>query len=146
MSETPAEPVLLFDAECGLCRRFVRGLLRGDGPGRLRFAPLQGPWARAYLSEHGLSAEASDTLVFIPDRRQRDRSPLLRTDGALAAAAATGGWWRLLGWLRVVPARWRDPVYRLVARGRHRLPGAGPRPELGRPEWKDRWIDGPDGQ
>lgn len=120
-------PVLLFDGECGLCRRVVRRLLRSDRAARLRFAPLQGAAAQAYLRARGLPTEDFDSLVFVPDwENPAAASPLLRTDGMLAAAAVVGGGWRAVTWLRVLPAGLRDPCYRLVARtryaffGRHR--------------------------
>jgi predicted DCC family thiol-disulfide oxidoreductase YuxK len=134
------EPVLLFDAECGLCRRLVRRLLAADRAGRLRIAPLSGAWAQAWLAAHGLPADPA-SLVFIPDRRDPAGRPLLRTDGALAAGEVAGGGWRLLAWLRLVPTAWRDPWYRLVARSRRRLAGPGDPEEFSRPEWHGRWVE-----
>ena len=49
-----AGPVLLFDGECGLCHRVVRGLLKCDRRERLRFAPLHGAAAQVWLRERGL--------------------------------------------------------------------------------------------
>ncbi len=140
MEMPPRAPVLLFDGECGLCRRLVWLLLKTDRSGRLRFAPLQGRWAADNLRSHGLDAADLDTLVFFPGGE--GGALQLRTDGALAAAASAGGPWRLVTWLRVVPAPWRDALYRIVARWRRRLGGRGPAPDLGRPEWRDRWMDG----
>lgn len=134
-------PVLLYDGTCGLCHRVVRVLLRSDRRGRLRFAPLQGAAAQAYLRARGLPTEDFDTLVFVPDWREPERhAPLLRTDGMLAAAAEVGGAWRLVTWLRVLPAWSRDPFYRLVARTRYALFGEyrpGPLPD---PAWPDRFL------
>src|SRR4051794_7961959 len=89
---THSAPVLLFDGECGLCNRLVRGLLRLDRRGRLLFAPLQGPSAQRYLRSHGLPTEDFDTLVFVPDWNHRQGPDfLLRTAGAIAALRAAGG-------------------------------------------------------
>ena len=60
-----AGPVLLFDDECGLCHRVVRLLLRLDPGARLRFAPLQGPGAQAFLRAHGLPAADFDSLAYL---------------------------------------------------------------------------------
>jgi predicted DCC family thiol-disulfide oxidoreductase YuxK len=138
-----SNPVLLFDGECGLCHRVVRLLLRFDRSGRLRFAPLQGPSAQAYLAAHGLPAHDFSSLVFIPDWAERARPEFrLRTDGVIAALRACGGGARILaGGLAAFPARLRDGGYRLVARWRYRIFGPWrPRP-LRRPEWRARFID-----
>jgi predicted DCC family thiol-disulfide oxidoreductase YuxK len=141
MSDAYRAPVLLYDGECGLCNFVVRLLLRTDRQGRLRFSPLQGEKGQAYLRVWGLPTDDFDSLVFVPDWDAPDRSaPLLRTDGALAAAAVVGGIWRLITWARVLPAWARDLFYKLVARTRYALFGAyRPRP-LAKPEWGERFL------
>lgn len=137
-------PVLFFDGECGLCNRLVRGLLRLDRHGRLRFAPLQGRAAQAYLRTHGLPTVDFDTLIFVPDWSRRDRPEhLLRTAGVIAALRATGGRSAkfVAGLLALFPAAVRDAGYRVVGRWRYRLFGPWrPRP-LPRPEWAERFLD-----
>lgn len=134
-------PVLLFDGECGLCNRVVRLLLRTDRRARLRFAPLQSAPAQAYLRAQGLPTKDFDSIVFVPD--WSDPAPgayRLRTDGALSAAAEVGGAWRLITWLRVLPAWVRDPFYKLVARTRYVLFGEYRPTPLPKPEWAERFL------
>jgi len=134
-------PVLLYDGTCSLCNGFVRLLLRIDRRGRLRFAPLQSAPAQDYLKRAGLPTADFDSLVFVPDWDLRDPGArLLRTDGALAALAETGGSWRAVTWLRIIPAGVRDAAYKLVARTRYALFGEyKPRP-LPNPDWERRFI------
>lgn len=137
----PPQPVLLFDGECGLCNRVVHLLLRSDRAGRLRYAPLQGPAAQSYLLAQGLPTKDFDSLVFVPDWNQPGfQDPLRRTDGALAAAAVVGGWWRLVTWLRVLPAELRDPIYKLVARTRYALFGKHQPTPPADPAWGERFL------
>ena len=112
-------PVLLYDGECGLCNRVVRRLLALDRVGKLRFAPLQGPSAQAYLRAHGLPTADFSTLVLVPDWPTNTAGPLLRTDGVIAALRAVGrpGWASLLA---VFPRFLRDAVYGVIARNRYR--------------------------
>lgn len=143
--------MLLFDGECGLCHYVVRGLLRLDRRGRLRFAPLQGSAAQAYLRAVGLPTADFDSLVFVPEWTRREGSAgggeevragyLLRTDGAIAALRAVGGLASVLaGGLAMWPARWRDAGYRGVARWRYRMFGGWrPRP-LARAKWAGRFL------
>ena len=142
MNEEPTcQPVLFYDARCGLCNRVVRLLLRTDRAGRLRFATLQGEKGQAYLRLWDLPTQDFDSLVFAPDWSAPDRfAPRLRTDGALAAAAAIGGVWRLITWARLLSVWLRDPVYRLVARTRYSLFGEYQPSPLPDPEWAKRFL------
>lgn len=137
-----AGPVLLFDGECGLCNRIVRGLLRLDRRGRLSYAPLQSAPAQLFLRQHGLPCEEFESLVFVPDWAHRERSDFLqRTDGAIAALRVCGGVGRVLAAiLSIVPRVVRDAGYRLIGRWRYRLFGPWrPRP-LRRAEWSQRFL------
>jgi predicted DCC family thiol-disulfide oxidoreductase YuxK len=136
-----AKPVLLYDGDCGLCNRLVRLLLRSDRAGRLHYAPLQGAAAQGYLRAQGLPTEDFDSLVFIPDwEKPAQGAYLLRTDGALAAAAVVGGGWRMITWLRVLPGGLRDFGYRLVARFRYALFGQYRPTPLPDPTWERRFL------
>ncbi len=120
-----APALVLIDGDCGLCRVLAGWLARRDHAGRLRFATLASPAGRRELLSHGLPTDDHDSLVFIPG----DGTPArLRSAGALAALTELGGIWsglaRIGSW---VPARWRDGLYRIVARLRHRVLGP-PRP------------------
>jgi predicted DCC family thiol-disulfide oxidoreductase YuxK len=139
--EPAPQPVLLYDGECGLCNGIVRRLLASDRAGRLHYGPLQGASAQAYLKAQRLPTQDFNSLVFVPDwNRQQAHPPLLRTDGALAAAQVIGGGWRVLAWLRILPRWLRDFGYKLVARSRYALFGKyRPRP-LEDPEWEKRFV------
>lgn len=139
--EKNPRPVLLYDGECGLCNWIVRRLLQSDQAGRLHYAPLQSEPAQAYLRSQDLPTEDFDSLVFVMDWNNPDvYPPLLRTDGALAAAAEVGGLWRLVTWLRVLPAWLRDPCYKLVARFRYTLFGEYRPSPLPDPAWARRFL------
>ena len=137
---SPGQPVLLYDGNCGLCNHVVRLLLRSDRGARLKFAPLQGAPAQAYLRSQGLPTADFDSLVFVRDWYHPGANrPLLRTDGALAAAAEVGGVWRLITWTRGLPLGLRDPVYKLVAKSRHVLFGEYFPAPL-KPGWEERFL------
>lgn len=137
----PARPVLLYDGECGLCNACVRLLLRADRAGALSYAPLQSAPAQEYLRHRGLPTVDFDTLVFVPDWDDpASGQHLLRTDGVLAACAVAGGWLGPMAGLRVLPRRWRDGVYKGVARMRCRLFGSYRPTPLPDPEWGKRFL------
>ena len=136
------QPALFYDGECGLCNFVVRFLLREDATGRMRYAPLQSAPAQAYLRAQGLPAADFDSLVFVPDwNRQEPGAYRLRTEGVARAADEIGGVWRVVSWLRVLPAWLRDPFYKVVARTRYALFGEYRGGPLADSEWQDRFLD-----
>lgn len=140
--ETEANPVLLYDGECGLCNAVVRFMLKHDRRGVLRFAPLQGPVAQAFLRSRDMNTTDFDSIVFIEDLGRTESAHWLRTDGALRALEEMGGGWRRLARaVRVVPSRWRDGLYKLVARMRYRIFGRYRPAPLPNPEWARRILD-----
>jgi len=135
-------PVLLYDGTCGLCNAVVRFLIREDSVARLRFAPLQSAPAQAYLRAQGLPTKDFDSLVLVPDwEHPAQGRPLLRTGGVLAALDELGGVWRVLSWLRALPAALRDPLYKVVARTRYALFGEYRPTPLPEPAWAARFLE-----
>lgn len=141
MSPEPT-PVLLYDGECGLCNAVMRFMLKRDKRGVLRFAPLQGPTAQRFFAARGMATADFDSIVFVEDFGRPDTAHWMRTAGALRALEEMGGGWRSAARvLRVVPASWRDAVYRLVARMRYRIFGRYRPTPLPNAEWSRRLLD-----
>ena len=120
------EAVLIYDAECALCDKAVRGLRRGRKGGSLRCVAMGSDEAAQALERAGIDDVDDDTVILIDREGVHERSVAL-----LRAAEITGSHARL-GWLKFVPRRLRDSVYRIVARNRRRFPGDGPNRFAGR--------------
>lgn len=139
----PIGRVVLYDGLCGLCDRSVRFLARHDRRGALRFAPLQGEFARRARSRHAGLPASDETLLLVesgPDGSERIR---VRSDAVLAAVAAMGGRWRLVAGLRIVPAFVRDALYRWVARRRKRWFGELAACRVPTPAERPRFLEEP---
>lgn len=120
---TPAErgPVLLYDGACGFCARSVQFVLRHDRRRTLRFAPLQGAFARRTIATRA-DLRGIDSVVWVePGDEGQPARVACRSDAALQVLAYLGGWWSVLRVARLVPRAIRDGAYDLVARHRHRL-------------------------
>src|SRR6267143_5499164 len=113
--------VLLYDGLCGFCNGTVRFILARDGRGTMRFAPLQGEYARKVLARHPELAGV-DSLVLVDGNGAGERV-WVRSDAILEIARYLGGIWRFAGALRAVPRGLRDWGYDLFARARYRLFG-----------------------
>lgn len=140
MNPSDLHPVLFFDGECGLCQRLVRRLLAFDRRGELRFAPLQGPTAQAWMRQRGLPAKDFDSLVFLPEGLGRNYAHLRKTDGVIAALHAIGHH-RLARCFGLLPRKLRDAGYRGVARMRRRVFGPWQPGQSMPPEWAARFLD-----
>ena len=132
-ADPPTGPVLLFDGECGLCNRVVRLAAALDREGKLRFAPLQGPSAQAYLRAHGLPTadfEHAGVRAGLAAPRTPGASCCARTGDRGAAGGGPGAG----RWLPALVARFG------CKRGatRSSAPGAFPLPE-----WAARWRPRP---
>ena len=118
-----AGPVLLYDGSCALCNRTVRFVLRHERTHTLRFAPLGGRTARRVIERHPALA-GLDAVIWVDDLDAPGERPLTGSDAVLRLAQYIGGPWRALALGRIVPRVWRDRLYSLVARNRHRIVGA----------------------
>ena len=129
-------PLLLFDGVCNLCDRSVQFVLDHEPGGGIQFASLQSEVGRVALAEHGLDAEAIDSVVFIDQGRAR-----VQSDAALAVAARLDAPWKWLALGRVVPRTIRDGVYDWVARNRYRWFGTRDACRLPTPQTRARFLD-----
>ncbi|SFV15644.1 Predicted thiol-disulfide oxidoreductase YuxK, DCC family [Methylobacterium sp. 174MFSha1.1] len=118
MTTPPPGPIILFDAECVLCSAQARFVLERDRAATFRLAAMQGEAGRSLCRRHGLDPDDPASLLVVDGSRVRRDS-----DAILHIYETLGFPWRLARILRLVPARLRDPVYRLVARNRYRLFG-----------------------
>jgi predicted DCC family thiol-disulfide oxidoreductase YuxK len=114
MADPLSSPVLLFDARCGVCRRFVAFLVHADRGGRIRIAPLESPLGSGVRGRYP-QFDRRDSAVWLPVRGR----PSGFSDAILDGLAYVGGAWKLVaGAGRLVPRKIRDGVYRLFAGNR----------------------------
>lgn len=107
--------IIVFDAQCLLCSRWVQFLLKHDQRGVFRFASIQGVAGQALLARAGLRVDGLQTLLLVDgDRTWQHTGAILRVLHAL-------GWpWRAAWLAWPIPAPLRDAAYRVAARNRYR--------------------------
>lgn len=128
-------PILLFDGVCHLCDGAVRFILRRDPRGVFRFAALQSEAGRRLAAEHGVPAEALDTVILIEGGRAYERS-----EAALRVVRHLRFPWPAMGVFRVIPRGWRDRLYDAVARRRYRWFGRRETCAVPDPAVRDRFL------
>jgi predicted DCC family thiol-disulfide oxidoreductase YuxK len=113
MSESPDDPVLLFDGVCNLCNGVVQFVVRRDAADRIRFAPLQSPAGQELLARHDLP-DALDSVVLV----EGDRA-YIKSAAAIRVAELLGWPYRAAAVTRLLPRRLRDAAYEFVATNRY---------------------------
>ena len=110
--------MLVYDGDCGFCTRSA-DWIRRRLPGDVAVVPWQ---SLDELGALGLSLDDVTTAAWWIDPPAAPRGGHLAIGASLVAA---GGAWRLIGrGLLAPPLRWiAAPIYRRIARDRHRLPG-----------------------
>lgn len=111
---------LLYDADCGFCTTSAGWL------GRRGLTVAIEPLHAADLAALGVDAERAAREIPLVERTPAGFR-VSYGHRAIGGALASGGFpWRIAGWLLLhPPLTWiAGPVYALVARNRHRLPGS----------------------
>jgi len=124
MHTKPTNFIILYDGICGLCNRFVRLILRVDKRGVFRFASLQSPFAAGILQRHGINPLQLDTVYLVRNYESANEQLLARDQAITAILRQLGGVWRICAGLsRLLPQRFRQRLYKLIARSRYRFFG-----------------------
>jgi len=114
-----AGPVFLYDGDCAFCSSCVR-LIQRRIPTHARIVA----WQFADLDTLGVDPDSASAAVQWIDHRGVAAGP----EAIARLLSEAGSYWRPLGViLGTRPFLWIAwPVYRWVARNRHRLPGGTP--------------------
>ena len=137
----PDGPVLLYDGLCGFCDGTVQFILKHDRHGTLRFATLQGEYARGVIARHP-ELQGVDSLVLVePANDSTSERVSVRSAGALRLARYLGGPWHLTRAVAIVPRFLRDWAYDGFARIRYRVFGRYDSCPIPSPEQRARFID-----
>jgi len=129
-------PLLLYDGVCALCNGAVLFILNRDAGRAVRFAPLQGPTAEAFLAMHP-ELNGIDSMIWIDG----DGQAHTRSAAAMAIGRYVGGGWATAAALAtIVPTVVRDAVYDLIARVRYRVFGRYDACPIPPPEYRARFL------
>jgi predicted DCC family thiol-disulfide oxidoreductase YuxK len=107
---------VIYDSDCVLCSRSANFIAARDHLDRFWYSEASSGPARELLARHGIDAAALDAVVLIEGGRAYTGST-----AAFRVLATLPYPWRALSLLRLVPNLLREPLYRFVARNRHRV-------------------------
>ena len=115
--EISARPVFLYDGDCAFCSSCAAFIGR-----RVHTRAKVLPWQTVAIEPFGLTVSQCDEAV---QWIARDNKVTSGPQAIARLLIDAGSIWRPLGWLlRIPPISWlAEPIYRLIARNRHRMPG-----------------------
>ena len=126
--------VVFFDGVCTLCQRSVRYLLKHDKKKVLKFASLQGEYAKKILPPEDLNN--LESLLFY------NKKTIYKKSGAvLELCKVLGGGHKLLLVGYLLPKFLRDGLYSMIAKNRYRWFGQQEHCMVPTKDLKSRFLD-----
>jgi predicted DCC family thiol-disulfide oxidoreductase YuxK len=140
-SNREATHLVLYDGVCGLCSRLVQFLLAYDHRAVFNFASLQSATGQAVVEQAGGDPHQLTTFYVLPNYRTPGGRLLEKSDAALFVAGELGWPWKTARLLALVPKRFLDRLYDVVARTRYRVFGRYEQCRLPPAEFRSRFVD-----
>ena len=125
--------LFVFDGVCALCSGGAAFVMRHDRKGRVNFTPARSGRGEALYRHY--EVKWNETFLLIEGGHAYTASA-----GYLRLCSVLGGAWRCLRVSAIVPERWRDAVYAMVARNRYRWFGTVEHCMLLTPEQRARLL------
>ncbi|WP_163707870.1 thiol-disulfide oxidoreductase DCC family protein [Mangrovibacterium lignilyticum] len=113
MKQLPEDKsLILFDGYCHLCSGVVQTIVRHDRKFHFLFAPLNSPQGKEWRSYLKIS-DSIDSIILIEGEKA-----YVFADAAMRVASKLGGFYAIFKVGYFLPKKWRDAIYRWVARRR----------------------------
>ena len=126
--------VVFFDGVCNLCQGSVRYLIKHDKKNVLKFASIQGPYAKSFLPTTEL--ESLDSILFYDGENLYKKSCAV-----LKLSKLLGGWHQLLLLGHLLPLFISNGLYDLVAKNRYKWFGKQNQCMQPSADLKSRFLD-----
>ncbi|MFL2624064.1 MAG: thiol-disulfide oxidoreductase DCC family protein [Flavobacteriaceae bacterium] len=126
--------IVFFDGVCNLCQGSVRYLIKHDKKGVLKFASLQGNYAKDFVNETEI--QSMQSILFFDGKMLYKKSTAV-----LKLSRLLGGWHQLLLLGYILPRFFRDWLYNIVAKNRYRWFGKKDQCMLPSKGFENRFLD-----
>jgi predicted DCC family thiol-disulfide oxidoreductase YuxK len=103
--------IILYDGECGICKRSVRFVGKHDGKHHFDFLPLQSPQGKEWLKTVGFPENYIESVVLIDEK-----GTFIRSDAVVETLRKLDNPWALLYSLKIIPRPIRDFFYNFVSK------------------------------
>jgi predicted DCC family thiol-disulfide oxidoreductase YuxK len=127
--------IVIFDGVCNLCNGVVKWIIPRDPANHVRFAALQSAAGQRLLRQYQIDPTRTDSVIVIAGD-----AVFIESDAALRICHYLRWPWPLFRYLHIIPRRWRDAIYRWVARNRYHWFGKQDQCMLPLPAHQQRFI------
>ena len=105
---------IYFDGDCNLCHWSVKLILKADKRDQFRFSSLRSEFAVANLKLSDDKQAIPDSIIYQAGKKQ-----YLKSKAVLEIIKTLGGYWRILLIFRILPCKFLDRLYDIIARHRY---------------------------
>lgn len=126
--------IVFFDGVCNLCQGSVRYLIKHDKKGVLKFASLQGNYAKDFVNETEI--QSMQSILFFDGKMLYKKSTAV-----LKLSRFLGGRHQVLLLGYILPRFVRDWLYNIVAKNRYRWFGKKDQCMLPFKGFENRFLD-----
>ena len=132
--------IVFFDGVCNLCQGSIRYLIKNDKKGVLKFASLQGDYAKDFIDQKDFVDQTEihfmQSIMFFDGKNLYKKSTAV-----LKLSSLIGSWHQLLLLGYIIPRFLRDGLYNIVAKNRYRWFGKKDQCMLPSKELENRFLD-----
>lgn len=107
--------IILFDGQCKLCNGSVRFISNRDHENFFNYVTLESEEAKKILAPYGENIKDLDSVLLILNGKL-----MIHSTAVVTIARHLAGWWPMLYGFIIIPKFIRDPLYKIMARKRHK--------------------------
>ncbi len=130
-----SKSLLIYDGYCYLCSNTVRHILRLDKDKKIKFISLENALADPKINKLISVYNSVDTVLLFHNQKL-----FIKSDAIIEISKITGGWLKIFRIMLLLPKRYRNLLYDLVARYRYRIFGKRKKCYLPPEEFTDRYL------
>ena len=128
----PPSHLILFDGFCHLCSKTVQFILKHDKKGIFYFAPLQSETTKEICAD----STDVDSVVYVEYGQI-----FIRSEAILKICIKLGFPWNILAVGKILPIRWRDKIYDMIAKKRYKWFGKRDSCMMPEEKYKKRFLN-----
>ena len=106
--------VLLFDSGCKLCNSSIKFVTKGDPQQKIKQIALQSTQGQEILAAHPYLQDVNSIILIVNDK------VFTESDAILQIAKHLTFPYKLLVAGYIIPKKWRDTMYRWIAKNRYK--------------------------